>query len=309
LILGDSYMEALQVDLEKIFARQLEQRLAASAASRVEVINTGVSSWGTDNELLFLQTEGFKYHPDLVLLAFTTANDIRESYLPFNQMAMGANLTKPYFTLDKGGVLERHPPAVPPAQPVPWWREHLYVGQYLYQRFGGQVLLPGNRQVGIPPPADPHIPYVPADMLVYKPDTPPEVREALRVTEALIVAIRDSAATHGAALAVMVHNGPWVYDEGRWRFMCARNPKASQSWDRQKPNREVDAFLVEQHIPFVDLYADFDHAKSSEALFFKVDPHWTPAGHALAAGAAAQFLLESGLVPRSKDQDRSAAGR
>jgi hypothetical protein len=296
LILGDSYMEALQVDLEQTFARLLEQRLKVSAARRVEVINTGVAAYGTDNEFLFLRHEGYKYQPDLVLLMFTSANDVRESYRPFNQLAVGAQLTKPHFRLNGDGNLVQLE-GDPPSPPVPWWRKRLRVGEYLYRRLGGEILPPSRRDVGIPPPKDPKVPYVPAGMFVYSPEYHPAVEQAWRVTKALIREIRREAGKHGAQLAVVVHNGPWVHHDEHWNRMFFRHPMGRNVWDRRKPDRIASEFLAAEGIPFVNLFDAFEAAKQPGPLFFDVDPHWRPAGHRVAAGAVAQFLLSDGLVP------------
>jgi hypothetical protein len=190
-----------------------------------------------------------------------------------------------------------HSPTVPPPPPVPWWRENLYVGEYLYMRLGGSLALPGARPgVGIPPPKDPTVPWVPASILAYQPDSIPVVEEAYRVTQALIEAIRDEAVARGAKLAVVVHNAPWAHDDGRWRFMCMRHPVAMKTWDRQKPNRVIDAFLEAKQLPFLDLFHTFEAAKANEQLFFQHDPHWRPAGHRVAAQATAEFLRRGGLA-------------
>ncbi|MEO1994439.1 MAG: hypothetical protein ABGZ17_04110, partial [Planctomycetaceae bacterium] len=52
----------------------LEPRLEGQQVAW-QVINTGVSGWGTDQELLFLEHEGFKYQPDIVVLTFFIGND------------------------------------------------------------------------------------------------------------------------------------------------------------------------------------------------------------------------------------------
>src|SRR5262245_55369166 len=68
-VLGDSYPEALQVDVERTFWRLLEQRLEACAfrsVKHVDVINLGVSGFGTGQALRMLQTRGLAYQPDLV---------------------------------------------------------------------------------------------------------------------------------------------------------------------------------------------------------------------------------------------------
>ncbi len=293
LILGDSYMEALQVELEETFARLLEERLNQQTTTRVEVINSGVSSYGTDNELLYFRHEGYKYQPDLVLLAFTTCNDVRESYEPWNRKTPHANLAKPYFTLNSAGRLQMHS-GEPPPPPPPWWRK-TYLGQYLYQRLGGQILLPGPHR-GIPPPSDPRIPYVPWDMLVYAPDSE-EVKMAWRVTQELVKTLRDEVTARGAKFAVMLVNGPWVHDDRWWGLMMMRHPLARKTWDRQRPNRIIGAFLWQEHIPSVDLFDAFEAAKDKGPLFFQFDPHWTAAGHKVAAETVAQFLVRQRLVP------------
>ena len=78
LILGDSFVEGMQVPLEKTFAKRLQAKLAEDGR-RVEVVNAGFSGFGTDNELLFFEADGRRYQPDLVLLGFTVANDVAEN--------------------------------------------------------------------------------------------------------------------------------------------------------------------------------------------------------------------------------------
>jgi hypothetical protein len=149
---------------------------------------------------------------------------------------------------------------------------------------------------GILPPKDAKIPYVPPDLLVYKPESPHEVKEAFRITEALLRALRDESARLGAMFAVVVHNAPWAHDDARWRFMCARHPVAMKTWDRRKPNDVIDAFLAEEGIAFLDLFDVFETAKEQEPLFFRFDPHWRPAGHRIAARATADFLKDRDMV-------------
>src|SRR5262249_16730862 len=67
VVLGDSYPEALQVDVNKTFWRLLEEQLQACAfrsAKHVDVINLGVSGFGTGQALRMLQTRGLAYQPD-----------------------------------------------------------------------------------------------------------------------------------------------------------------------------------------------------------------------------------------------------
>lgn len=69
LVLGDSYVWGYGVGDGDLFTRTLEQTVAASGVG-VEVLNAGVSGWGTDQEYLWLREEGLRYSPDLVVLGF-----------------------------------------------------------------------------------------------------------------------------------------------------------------------------------------------------------------------------------------------
>src|SRR5258708_9660810 len=69
-ILGDSYAEAMQVELEQAFWALLPKKLEAcgfAAGRRVEAVNFGVSGYGTANELLPLRTRVWQYSTDLVV--------------------------------------------------------------------------------------------------------------------------------------------------------------------------------------------------------------------------------------------------
>ncbi len=116
LVLGDSFVWGYGVADDEIFTERLEQMLEESpinAGEKIEVINTGVSGWGTDQEYLFLQQEGFKYSPDIVILAFYIGNDISNN-MASRQYAM----EKPVF-LDRKLQVKNVPVPEPPNKPKP----------------------------------------------------------------------------------------------------------------------------------------------------------------------------------------------
>lgn len=73
VVLGDSFGMGYEVDLDKTFLAQM-QHVLANHSIRTEVINLSVSGHGTAEELIVLQNEGVKYHPDLVLLAWNSTD-------------------------------------------------------------------------------------------------------------------------------------------------------------------------------------------------------------------------------------------
>lgn len=77
LVLGDSYGIGYGVNVEDTFAMILERTLRDKGIS-CEVINLSVSGFGSAEELIMLETEGMKYHPDLAVFQFNSA-DPRET--------------------------------------------------------------------------------------------------------------------------------------------------------------------------------------------------------------------------------------
>ena len=78
LNLGDSTAMGWGVRQEDTYGQQLEGFLNRrnEADKRIEVINAGVPGWNLENTQAYLQAEGLKYEPDLILLAVSISNDI-----------------------------------------------------------------------------------------------------------------------------------------------------------------------------------------------------------------------------------------
>lgn len=77
LVVGDSNVFGLIAPGPAVFTRVLEDRFRAEGKA-VEVLNMGISNWGTDQELEALRREGLAYRPDLVIFHFST-NDLDDN--------------------------------------------------------------------------------------------------------------------------------------------------------------------------------------------------------------------------------------
>ncbi len=78
LLLGDSYTLGAGVRESDTFGSKLEQLLnkSASSSKHYELINCGVSGYGTREERLLYETRVKKYQPDIVLLSIVTNDDM-----------------------------------------------------------------------------------------------------------------------------------------------------------------------------------------------------------------------------------------
>jgi hypothetical protein len=122
LVLGDSFAWGFGVEQDEALSEILERK-----HPDWEILNTGVSGWGTDQQLLFFRERGLRWRPDVVLLLFHP-NDVED-----NAAASRYGYPKPRFVLRDAGLELTHVP-VPPLS----WRRRLervlMQTSYLYNR-------------------------------------------------------------------------------------------------------------------------------------------------------------------------------
>ncbi|MEG5055349.1 MULTISPECIES: SGNH/GDSL hydrolase family protein [unclassified Microcoleus] len=103
-VLGDSFTEAIHVPVEQTFWSKLERKLgnceAVKGRKNVEVINFGVQGYGTAQELIMLRKKVWDYNPDIVILAFFIGNDVIN-----NSPKLEYDRYRPFFAYDSSGKL------------------------------------------------------------------------------------------------------------------------------------------------------------------------------------------------------------
>jgi lysophospholipase L1-like esterase len=70
LFLGDSLTLGWGVPFQDIFAKVVERELNKSGAGPIEVINTGVGNYNSEQEWTYYRTEGNKYNPSHVMVLY-----------------------------------------------------------------------------------------------------------------------------------------------------------------------------------------------------------------------------------------------
>jgi hypothetical protein len=97
--LGDSFVEAIQVETDATFVAIAEYELTARLGKPVEILNFGRSGATQTEELLILKNDVMKFSPDLVVVLFNPENDIGD---------VAKNTTgpmRPFFQLSHDGEL------------------------------------------------------------------------------------------------------------------------------------------------------------------------------------------------------------
>ncbi|MFL6230109.1 MAG: SGNH/GDSL hydrolase family protein [Pyrinomonadaceae bacterium] len=322
-ILGDSYAEALQVPSEAAFWHVLEGRLRACPAlggRDVEVINFGVSGYGTAQELITLRQKVWDYSPDLVLLAVTTNNDITD-----NLRALKKTDEVPYFVLRDNRLVPddsfRTSRAFRLRSSViarlgAWIEDSSRVIQAVHQtQYALKNYLARRRARNAPPPpqntttatapAQNNSPAATdaartdelgADNLIYGEPRDATWQDAWRVTEALITAMRDEVSAHGARFAVVtLSNGIQVHPEPAAREAFMRRVGAS---DLFYPDKRIASIGARDGFPVFMLAPELQaHAERTRVFLhgFGADignGHWNAEGHRVAGELLTQKLCK-----------------
>jgi hypothetical protein len=277
VVLGDSFAEGFPVPSEDRFGEVLAASLGA------QVVNLGVTGYSTDQELLVLENQGWKYQPDIVVLEFYY-NDVWANGSP--RIAYGG-MAKPMFAVDGAGNLTLQNVPVPkPRQPR--WRLRLLdlvrsvVKQRLTARHAAE---PRNPAVKSEPPEQ-----MPEDFVAYRRAAAPQLKNAWAVTQAILRRMKQETAQHGARLLVFyvpsrVELSPDEWQ--KWHFPPEYAPREVAA--------KITAICADEGIPYIDLSENFHQAVAT--LYYAKDQHWTAAGHRLAGGILAGYLTHLGWRP------------
>jgi len=317
-VLGDSYAEAMQVPMEETFWSVLERQLKgcpALARREPEVINFGVSGYGTAQELLMLSHRVWPYNPDVVILAFTTGNDVRN-----NSRVLEQDDLKPYSVFQNGEL-------VPDLKfrdsfgfrlrqtELAQWAYRLWDSSRIIQLFaqGKWIVTTQNAQAhSYGHDSNPNItPWdgvaeAGLDSMVYREPRDPVWKEAWEVTEGLVVHMRDEVKEKGAEfLVVTASTGPQVHPDVAVRQSFAKRLGVAHLFYADLRIRDLGErrdFAVLNLAPLFQTYAEqhrvFLHGFENSVLG---TGHWNKEGHRLAGELIASKLCSDvlGKAPSS----------
>ena len=316
-VLGDSFAEAMHVPMEQTFWSLMERKLEAChafAGKQVEVMNFGVSGYGTAQELMTLRQKVWDYSPDVVVLTFTTYNDIYD-----NSRALSKTEDVPYFTYRNGELVydasfrdssayQWHDSKL--SKLGRWFHDHLRLVQLVhYAQFAGKLRLtewrnrrrPESQPLQTPaganaPRSAPTADEIGIDNMIYVEPQDDNWKEAWRVTEGLIRQMSDEVRQRGAKFVVVtLSNAIQVYPDPVVRQNFMKHIGTSTVF---YPNVRLKDFAQRQQIDFLDLAEPMQLLADQNKVFlhgFGKDignGHWNAEGHRLAAELITQKLCQ-----------------
>jgi hypothetical protein len=281
-VLGDSMIVAAATDEEKTLVRRLEDMLnGADPAAAWEVMNFGISSSSTGQEMVLYREVASRYHPDIVVCAFYVGNDLADN---------SPRLTRApriYFDLDPSGAL-RQLPFRAPINPLTEWLDRnsrFYVWQKeALSRVRARIVSSAGR-------FDP-------TLLVFQDPETKDVAHAWTLTGRLLQAFRREVEAGGARfVAVALPSAEEVYDD-LWKDVLTRAGASAFEFRRDHPERRLEALCRESGVTLVTMADDFRRAapgasseNPAEWLFCSGKYHLNDAGNLLAAQMLHRFLV------------------
>ncbi len=298
LIIGDSFVEAIQADYEDTFPAVLQSQLNdAAVEQRFEVIAMGRTGWGTLHEYLFYHHKGHKFNADLVVLSFFI-NDVADNYPIFFYPGINNTNFEFVFTEESLQIVDTNQQPLPPnATRILYNALPSFLRNSALARLGARI-------------GDPPIPVItPGTVLervhpqYYIYVTEPEVEgyaEAWERTERGIQLLADEVQANGGQLVIM----PIFLGSEQVANVSTWWPELVEGWqwDDTLPEQTLaeiadrtgaDLALTR---PVYEAYADEVDGQVYDLIYLPEDGHFNALGHQLTADVLFQYLVEAGVV-------------
>lgn len=272
LLLGSSFSQALQVQLNQTYENVLEKKLNENLNGKYEVINTAVGGWGTAQELFFLRTEGLKYKPDLILLDFSM-RDITE------------NAISPLVSLENGAIAEHIPVKASLAK-----KALLFCSRYSHLCSLTQTVLLSDLN------KKPNAKKTTAKQDLFYKNPSLEANNEIEKTFLLIKSIKDAADSNKIPLVMLIIPHREQVDDSKFEEFIKQYGLNEKELEHDKIQKLAVKFARENKIEVFDMLPYFRQKNANNTFYFNIDGHWNVRGHELAAELLYGYLIKSNLI-------------
>lgn len=284
LVLGDSMVFGWGVYDDLTFVHKTETALRAQFPTKsIEIINAGIPATGVGNSYLFVKHWIDVISPDIIiseLYPYTdVATDSRESiWTKIDADGLPLEIKTSNITADEYGMLT--PKILPSPYNISFFRSsHLFLALY-------QLLVPSVRS-----PVTLPIGKVLLAVCLYKPERKEcaEVLNAKEKVKQLITAMDTIAKERGIRFYALYIPAEFSVSNHITHGKYGGLESIVLPWEKDKIYNDFLEYFQNSGISLIDLKPLF-LSHTSEQLFFALDDHWNPAGHALVAQTVTEIL-------------------
>ena len=262
LYLGDSVTFGYKLEnYEQTFPYRIETLLENRLTNKIETINAGVGGYSPWQEYMYLEREGIKYNPDLIVVSFVL-NDITEK---FGLIKFGGN--------HKGRQLERS------VSSVFDWLFHKSSIAHFTRKIGAWIRFGGDVQQGAQRKE-----ILDVKSLAYHPDRP-DVRRAWKVTLENLDKIFAFSKEKDIPIILVIF--PYIFQFDDINGLSI-------------PQKIVKQYAFDNAIPVIDLLPILSEKIKVQGVkpegYFLGELHLAPLGHEIVAEIIANFIQYEGLL-------------
>lgn len=280
VVIGDSYVEALQVPQDSAFTALLERDLG-SRGRRCEVVALGRSGMGTTEEYLTYRHWGAQYDPDVVAVLFVM-NDFTD-----NTKGLDPSYIRPYF-VERGDSLELDTsflltPGFRARARLDALKARSSLVSWAAKAWNNMQQTRAIRKM---------VARTTRDQVEFEFDrrTPPDSVAAFRITRRILARFAEEVRKDGLRFVVFVAGTARQEDAG-----SLAAAERSPAYDRDRPQRFLEACGAADGYEVMALTPAFRAASAAGGgPYWHVAKagyaHWNERGHALAAREMARFL-------------------
>jgi lysophospholipase L1-like esterase len=277
-VLGDSFVQAIQVNENETFTELLESRLRDTGIYQVQ--NYGVSNTGVVHYLQLYRHYARIHRPELVIVCILDQNDI------FNSSYELTPALRPVYSYGDDGAIEEietfEELIVGKARPTNL-RSYLKKNWALY-RFLGRLrsrLAPAKGTTG----------RLPASAFVYEDPWNESFREAWRHAEWALQELVEAIRADGATPLIVLMPGKWTTSDETWEDLAGRY-RGEGRLDRARVRRVLREAAAALQVDYLDLTDILTAAyREGSTPHWDRDSHMTPSGHRLVADAIEEMLM------------------
>jgi lysophospholipase L1-like esterase len=287
VVIGDSFTWGYGVNDHEVFTEVLESLLR-----NTDVINLGVTGYGTPQEFSYLKRVGIQFNPDIVLLAFCL-NDVGNPY-PRKRVntardEKGNKVPKDYQKRQKLKSLPHQTSFFLNLKAYLMHHSSLYAFLLdrvnrsmplvrLLVRMGFKDKLAGFESLEL---------SLPPALKVY-----PDILEAkFHATKDNLLEIQHWLKKKGIRFVVFLIPSVEAVDENRFHRTIAYNVYEEDDFDLDRPYRILESFGKENGIEIINPLENFRTVQANDKkLYFEGDSHFNKDGHELFAKQIKNYL-------------------
>jgi len=278
--LGDSFTEALDVDVDKSYTALLEGMLTESHKTPYQIYNFGISGAGSTHELLTYTKYAAAYNPDMVLWQVYLGNDLADDLL-LRADGMGTSTATEARTGTLRAFLSNN------FQSPRFFIREFEKIEAVHELLTRYSIV--SRQLDYYD-AGRAYPFV---YDVYNAGEKTVFSENFSLMCDFVHEFKSETSARGDRLVVLlIPAREQVLDEEWEKILDAFPEMKKKTWNRLQPLEKMRACLDQESVPYVDLYPIFKAALNAgnERMYYHTDPHLNEYGHTLVAKSVFDFL-------------------